>query len=80
MTNLPLPPFNLWRFYNDRAGVESLIKQLTGDYALGRIPTRHLFASETYFHLLLLAYNLVNWFRRLCPPPEFENATLRPVR
>lgn len=80
VTNLPLRPLNLWRFYNDRAGVELLIKQLKGDYARGSIPTRHFFANETYFHLLLLAYNLINWFRRLCLPPEFQNATLQTLR
>jgi hypothetical protein len=80
VTNLPLQPLNLWRFYNDRAGVELLIKQLKGDYALGSIPTRHFFANETYFHLLLLAYNLVNWFKRLCLPPDFQNATLQSLR
>jgi hypothetical protein len=80
VTNLPLRPLNLWRFYNDRAGVELLIKQLKGDYAMGNIPTRHFFANETYFHLLLLAYNLVNWFRRLCLPDEFQRATLQTLR
>jgi hypothetical protein len=80
VTNLPLKPLNLWRFYNDRAGVELLIKQLKGDYALGSIPTRHFFANETYFHLLLLAYNLVNWFKRLCLPPDLQNATLQTLR
>jgi hypothetical protein len=72
VTNLPLQPLNLWRFYNDRAGIELVIRQLKGDYALGHIPGRHFFANETYFHLLLLAYNLVNWFKRLCLPPEFQ--------
>lgn len=80
VTNLPLRPLNLWRFYNDRAGVELLIKQLKGDYALGSIPTRHFFANETSFHLLLLAYNLINWFKRLCLPPEFQRATLQTLR
>ena len=80
VTTFPLHPLNLWRFYNDRAGVELLIKQLKGDYALGHIPTRHFFANETYFHLLLLAYNLVNWFKRLCLPPEFQHATLHTLR
>ena len=80
VTNLPLQPLNLWRFYNDRAGVELLIKQLKGDYALGSIPTRHFLANETYFHLLLLAYNLVNWFKRLCLPPDLQNATLQTLR
>jgi Transposase DDE domain group 1 len=80
VTNLPLQPLNLWRFYNDRAGVELLIKQLKGDYALGSIPSRHFFANETYFHLLLLAYNLVNWFKRLCLPPDLQTATLQTLR
>jgi DDE family transposase len=80
VTNLTLQPLNLWRFYNDRAGIELVIRQLKGDYALGRIPTRHFFANEAYFHLLLLAYNLVNWFKRLCLPPAFRNATLQTLR
>jgi hypothetical protein len=29
VTNLPLQPLNLWQFYNDRASVELLIRQLT---------------------------------------------------
>jgi hypothetical protein len=80
VTNLPLQPLNLWRFYNDRAGIELVIRQLKGDYALGHIPGHHFLANETYFHLLLLAYNLVNWFKRLCLPPEFHNATLQTLR
>ena len=66
VSNLPLQPLNLWRFYNDRAGIELVIRQLKGDYALGHIPGHHFRANETYFHLLLLAYNLTNWFKRLC--------------
>jgi hypothetical protein len=80
VTNLPLQPLSLWRFYNDRAGIELIIKQLKGDYALGNIPTRYFFANETHFHLLLFAYNLINWFKRLCLPPEFQTATLATLR
>jgi Transposase DDE domain group 1 len=80
VTNMELQPLNLWRFYNDRAGIELLIRHLKGDYGIGAIPTRHFFANETYFHLLLLAYNLINWFKRLCLPPEFQNATLQTLR
>ncbi len=43
-------------------------------------PTHHFFVNETYFHLFLLAYNLVNWSERLCLPPEFQNATLQTLR
>ena len=65
---------------NASATPSQTIKQLKGDYALGSIPTRHFFANETYFHLLLLAYNLVNWFKRLCLPPDLQNATLQSLR
>jgi len=44
------------------------------------IRARHFFANETYFHLLLLAYNLVNWFKRLCLPPDLQRATLQTLR
>lgn len=77
VTNLALQPLNLWRFYNGRAGIERIIRELKGDYPLGKIPTRHFFANEAYFHLLLWAYNLVNCFKRLCLPPEFQTATLQ---
>ena len=33
-----------------------------------------------YFHLILLAYNLVNWFRRLCLPREWQASTLGTLR
>src|SRR6266436_4535714 len=68
--------FKLGRYHYDRAGIELVIRQLKGDYALGHIPGHHFLANETYFHLMLLAYNLTNWFKRLCLPPEFQNATL----
>jgi len=80
VTNLPLRPLNLWRFYNDRAGVELVIKQLKADYAMSSIPTRFFMANEAYFQLLLLAYNVVNWFKRLCLPPGYQAATLQTLR
>ena len=80
VTNLPLRPLNLWRFYNDRAAVELIIKQLKGDFAAGAVPTRFFLANEVYFQLLLLAYNIVNWFKRLCLPPDFQAATMQTLR
>ncbi|HSL03999.1 MAG TPA: transposase [Nitrospiraceae bacterium] len=74
------PTLNLCLFYNHRAGVELLIKQLKGDYALGSIPARHFFANETYVHPRSRRYNLVNWFKRLCLLQEFQNATLQTLR
>lgn len=80
VTNLKLKPINLWKFYNGRAAVELIIKELKEDYPLAKIPTKHFAANEAYFHLLLFAYNLVNWFKRLCLPQEFQNMTLKTLR
>lgn len=80
VTNLASQALKVWRFYNARAKVEQIIKELKGDYPLSKIPTRSFRVNETYFHLLLLAYNLVNWFKRLCLPPALEPMTLATLR
>jgi hypothetical protein len=80
VTNMKLTPLNTWRFYNGRAAVELIIKELKGDYPLGKIPTKYFAANEAYFHTLLFSYNLVNWFKRLCLPIEFQTMTLKTLR
>ena len=80
VTNMKLTPLNTWRFYNGRAAVELIIKELKGDYPLAKIPTKHFAANEAYFHTLLFSYNLINWFKRLCLPKEFHNMTLKTLR
>jgi hypothetical protein len=80
VTNLWINPLNVWKFYNARAGIELIIKELKGDYPLAKIPTKHFAANEAYFHLQLFAYNLVNWFKRFCLPKEYQKMTLRSLR
>ena len=80
VTNLGLKPLNLWRFYNRRATAELIIRELKDAYALGKIPTRDFAANEVFFQIVLLAYNLLNWFKRLCTPPRWQRATLQRVR
>jgi hypothetical protein len=80
VTNLILEPINVWKHYNGRASVELIIRELKESYPLGKIPTKHFQANETYFHILLLGYNLINWFKRLCLPENFQNLTLNTLR
>lgn len=77
VTNLKIRPQGVWQRYNGRAAVELIIKELKADYPLAKIPTGNFAANEAYFHLLLFAYNLVNWFKRLCLPAEYQSRTLR---
>ena len=80
VTNLRLRPLSVYRFYNDRTAVELIIKELKADYPLAKIPTHQFAANEAYFHLLLFAYNLMNWFKRLSLPEEYHSTTLGTLR
>jgi hypothetical protein len=80
VTNLEVAPDRVWRFYNDRARIELIIKELKGDYALGHLPTRRFAANILHFEILRLAYNLVVGFQTLCLPPDWANATLSSIR
>jgi hypothetical protein len=75
-----LVPLHLWRFYNQRARAELIIRELEYAYALGKISTKDFQANEAFFRIVLLAYNLLNWFKRLCAPPRLRQATLQRIR
>ena len=70
----------MWRFYVRRSTVEKTIRELLYDLPLSQIPTGEWVANVAYFHLLLLAYNLVHWFKRLCLPAQYRAATVETVR
>ena len=80
VTNLPLTPYRVGRFYNDRAEAELVIRELKEAYALGKIPTRRWQANVAYFHLVLFAYNLLNWFKRFCLPEPFNRSSFITIR
>ena len=80
VTNLNLTPLNLWRFYNDRARAELVIRELKDGYAMGKIPTGDWAANEAYFQLVVFAYNLLGWFKRTCVPEEWKRLTMQTIR
>lgn len=80
VTNLRILPLAVYRFYIDRAAVKVLIKELKTDCPLAEIPTGQFDANEAYLHLLLFAYDLVNWFRRFCLPAEYQAMPLGTLR
>jgi len=80
VTNLPLSAWRVWLFYCPRATVEKNIRELLYDLPLGKIPTDQWTANVAFFHIVLLAFNLVHWFKRLCLPPEYLHSTVETVR
>lgn len=81
ITNLKLKPNNVWNFHSKRAmGAELNIKELKTNYPLAKIPTKNYMANVAYFQILLLAFNIINWFKWLCLPKEYHYASLQTIR
>ncbi len=80
VTNLIVSPERVWHFYNNRWSAEQDIKELKENYTLNKIPSKYWNANEAYFHLLLFAYNIINWFKRLCLPKHFSKWNLKTLR
>lgn len=80
VTNLKTHPWRVWRFYAKRATIEKNIRELLYDYPLGKIPTDDWVANVAFFQMLLLAFNIVHWFKRLCLPKEYLYTTLDTIR
>ena len=80
VTNLRTHPWRVWRFYAQRARIEKHIRELLYDYPLAKIPTAEWLPNVAFFQLLLFAFDLVHYFKRLCLPPAYRTTTLKTVR
>jgi hypothetical protein len=80
VTNLRTHPWRLWRFYAQRAQIEKHIRELLYDYPLAKIPTADWLPNVAFFQLLLFAFDLVHYFKRLCLPLGYRAKTLKTVR
>lgn len=80
VTNLGLEPYNVFRFYQERANQKRIVRTLKEDYPFGKAATNSFTANALYVELSLLAYNLVNWFKRLCLPDDWQSFTLPTIR
>jgi len=80
VTNLDLEPLRLWRFYNGRASMELAIRQWKHGWPLAKSPGRNWELNAAWFHLVLFACNLVNWFKRCGVPATLQCATIPTLR
>lgn len=56
---------SLWQWYAGRARLENSIKEAKLGFGLDRLPSKRFWANAAYIWFVLLAYNLMNWFKRL---------------
>jgi hypothetical protein len=66
VTNLgwEVPPLEVWRKYNGRAGSENIIKELDQDFGLPQFCLKKFWSTEAALSLAVVAYNLCTLFQR----------------
>jgi len=64
VTNLPDPPEEIWRDYNQRACIEQRIEELKSDLAADAFCLQEFFATEAAFLGILMLFNLLGEFQR----------------
>ena len=80
VSNLELEPWRIWKTYQARANVERSIRELLNYFSQNKIPTQQWVANVAFMQLLLFAYNLVHWFKRLCLPHQYVASTVETIR
>ena len=64
ITNLNLPPAEIWRIYRNRANAENRIKELKYDFGFDSFNLHSFFATEAALNMAMMAYNLMSLFRQ----------------
>jgi hypothetical protein len=78
VSNLALPPEEIWRDYNRRADMENRIAELKHDLAADDFCLQEFFATEAAFRSISLLFNLLGEFQRACRLTTYRQpATLR---
>lgn len=80
VTNLPLQPEGVWRFYCHRANQELLIRELKNNFALAKIPTRLFLANQVFLEMILWAYDLMTMFKYFCLPEQYQSWNMATIR
>lgn len=63
VTNMKLPPAEVWRLYRGRANAENRIKELKYDFGMDSFCLRNFFGTEAALTCCMVAYNLMSLFR-----------------
>lgn len=80
VTNRTDPIEELVPFHLRRATMENFIKETKHGLSLDRFPCQEFHANWTYLTVGMLAYNIVNWIKRLALPSLHKKKLLKALR
>jgi hypothetical protein len=79
VTNMDLPPVEVWRLYRGRADCENRLEELKHDFALSGFCLDSFYGTEAAFRTVMVAYNMMSLFRQavLKAPKAIHLSTMR---
>ncbi len=80
VTNTDFAPINAVKFYCNRGTMENFIKEGKNGFAFDTMSSTDFLANANKLQLMVLTYNLVNWFRRLCLPENMKGNRIETLR
>jgi hypothetical protein len=79
-SNSEKPPEEVWRFYNQRACCENLIKEGVYGFGLDKVVSHSWAGNRAWFELLMLGYNLMNFFKEEALNQKAKKNTIQTIR
>ena len=80
VTNRTESAEELVAFHLQRATMENFIKETKYGLSLDRFPCQEFRANRAYLTVGMLAYNIVNWLKRLAMPGMYRKKLLKALR
>ncbi|QQE81585.1 IS1380 family transposase [Alicyclobacillus sp. SO9] len=80
VTNMALQPKNVVRFYCQRGHMENFIKEAKNGLACDKMSSTDFASNAVKLQIAMLAYNINNWFRRLCLPGKIRTNRMETLR
>lgn len=80
VTNMDLSPESLVRFYCNRGCMENFIKESKNGFDFDSMSSQSKLINSNRLQISMLAYNLVNWFKRLVLPAKMRKLQIDTIR
>ena len=80
VTNSEKEPVDVWRYYNKRACCENFIKEGIYGFGLDKVVSHSYAGNYAWFELLMLSYNLMNFFKEEALNQKKVKNTVQTIR
>lgn len=80
VTNMTVSAEDVINFYSNRGTMENFIKEGKNGFAFDKMSSTNYLANANKLQQMVLAYNLNNWFRRLCFSPNMKKNRIETIR